>query len=254
MSLEIILMGFLVGGLVGMTGVGGASILTPILVFLGINPAVAIGTDFAYNSITKLFGAVQHIRQKTVDFQLVKFLAIGSIPVAILANLLFYYFFSSHYHEDLIVLLLGYVLILVSVITLVQFFIRPNSINYWKMKSLKDKRHITIIAGMIIGAIVGITSVGSGSLFALFILYFYNLKSSEVVGTDITHAFLLVTLVGLLMAGLGHIDYFLVGNLLCGSIPGAIIGSKLTEKVPSNVLRFIIVTVILISGMTLILK
>ncbi|QGS69230.1 TSUP family transporter [Oceanobacillus sp. 143] len=76
-----------------MTGVGGASLLTPILVLLGINPVIAIGTDFAYNSITKLFGAIQHIRQKTVNFQLVKYLAIGSLPAAILANFLFYYFF-----------------------------------------------------------------------------------------------------------------------------------------------------------------
>jgi uncharacterized protein len=252
MSIEIILMGFLIGGLVGMTGVGGAALLTPILVLWGVNPAIAIGTDFAYNMITKLFGAIQHIRQKTVNFQLVKYLAIGSLPSAILANLLFYYFFSSYYNEELIVLLLGYVLVIVAIITLVQIFIIRNPVNRWKLKPLSEKRHVTIIAGVIIGAVVGITSVGSGSLFALFILYYFNIKSSELVGTDITHAFLLVSVVGLLMAGLGHIDYSLVGNLLCGSIPGALIGSKLTLKVPSNVMRIVIVVVILISGVKLI--
>lgn len=252
MSIEIILMGFFIGGLVGMTGVGGASLLTPILVIWGIHPAIAIGTDFAYNSITKLFGAIQHIRQKTVNFQIVKYLAMGSLPAAILANILFYNFFSGHKNEELIVLLLGYILVIVSIITLIQSFIITNSANHWKMKLLSKKRHVTIIAGVIIGAIVGITSVGSGSLFALFILYFYNIKSSELVGTDITHAFLLVSIVGILMAGGGHINFSLVGNLLCGSIPGAIIGSKLTEKVPSNIMRILIVGIILISGVKLI--
>ncbi|AXI10099.1 hypothetical protein CUC15_14685 [Oceanobacillus zhaokaii] len=252
MSIDMILIGFLVGSLVGMTGVGGASLLTPILVLLGINPVIAIGTDFAYNSITKLFGAIQHIRQKTVNFQLVKYLAIGSLPAAILANFLFYYFFSSYYNEALIILLLGLVLVIVSIITLVQIFIIRTPVNRWKLKPLSEKRHITIIAGVIIGAIVGVTSIGAGSLFALFILYFYNLKSSELVGTDITHAFLLVSIVGILMAGLGHIDYILVGNLLCGSIPGALIGSKLTDKIPSNVMRIVILVIILISGISLI--
>ncbi|MDQ0218923.1 sulfite exporter TauE/SafE family protein [Peribacillus cavernae] len=252
MSIEIILMGLLVGGLVGMTGVGGASLLTPILVFWGINPAIAIGTDFAYNTITKLFGAVQHIRQKTVNFQLVKHLAIGSLPAAIIANIVFYSLLSNHYNEKFIVLLLGYVLIIVSIISLIQLIFVPNPVNQWKAKTLREKRFITILAGVVIGAIVGVTSVGSGSLFALFILYFYNVKSSELVGTDITHAFLLVLVSGLLMARLGNIDYVLVGNLVCGSIPGAIIGSKLTKKIPHFAMRILIVAIILCSGIALV--
>ncbi|PGZ96527.1 hypothetical protein COE51_17100 [Bacillus pseudomycoides] len=252
MSIEFVFIGLLVGWLVGMTGVGGASLLTPLLIFMGIHPTIAIGTDFAYNSITKMVGAIQHIRQKTVHFQLVKYLAIGSIPSAVTANIVFYLFLADYYNKEFVMLLLGSILMIVSIITLIQMTFGRHSVNRWKEKPLEEKRHLTILAGVIIGAIVGVTSVGSGSLFALFILYVYNMKSSELVGTDVTHAFLLTSISGLLMAGFGHIDYLLVGNLLCGSIPGAIIGSKLTTKVPSKYIRIVMIVIIFISGMKLV--
>ncbi len=252
LSIEYIIIGFLVGGLVGMTGVGGASILTPALIFFGIHPTMAIGTDFAYNTVTKMFAAFQHIRQKTVDFKLVKYLAMGSIPAAVIANIVFYMLLSNYYNENLTMLLLGIVLAAVSLITLVQLGFGGEINSPWKSKSMLEKRHITIIAGLIIGAIVGITSVGAGSLFALFILYFYNLKSSEVVGTDIVHAFILVSATGLLMAGYGHVDYALTGNLLIGSIPGTLMGSRLVNKVSPLFIRLFIVIIILISGIKLI--
>ncbi|WP_409305797.1 sulfite exporter TauE/SafE family protein [Peribacillus sp. SCS-155] len=254
MDIEIMVMGFGVGCLVGMTGVGGASLLTPILVLWGINPAIAIGTDFAYNTVTKLFSSIQHIRQRTVNFQLVKYLAFGSLPAAITANIVFYSLLSKRYDEDVIVLVLGFVLTIVSLISLFQFILVPNPTNPFKLKPLSEKRVFTIAAGILIGAIVGVTSIGSGSLFALLILYFYNIRSSELVGTDITHAFLLVFVSGLLMAGMGHIDFPLTGNLLCGSVPGAIIGSKLSTKIPQKVMRILFVSIILISGITLVSK
>ncbi len=251
LSIEFIIIGFLVGGLVGLTGVGGASLLTPFLIFFGIQPVIAIGTDFAYNTITKLFGSIQHIKQKTVNFQLLKYLAIGSIPGGVIANIIFYFFLSEYYNERLILFLLGSILIVVSAISLTQLIFFKDISNHWKNKSSKEKRNITILSGLIIGAVVGITSVGAGSLFALFILYFYNLKSSEVVGTDVVHAFFLVLFTGILMAIYGHIDYYLTINLLCGSIPGAIIGSKLTKRVPSFFLRILIVIIIFVSGFKL---
>lgn len=253
MSIEYILIGLLVGLLVGMTGVGGASLLTPILVLMGVQPTIAIGTDFAYNSITKIAGAAQHIRQRTVNFQLVKYLAIGSLPSGFIAIILFYYFLSNYYQDDFILLLLGWVQIIVSVLSLVQMSLKCNPLNRLKNKPLEEKRHIIIICGVIIGAIVGITSVGAGSLFTLFMLHVYNLETSELVGTDITHAFFLTFISGLLMASFGHINYILVGNLLCGSIPGAIIGSKLTIKINPTYMRLIIILVILISGIKLVL-
>ncbi|MDQ0200823.1 sulfite exporter TauE/SafE family protein [Neobacillus ginsengisoli] len=254
MNTELILFGFLVGGLVGFTGVGGASLLTPILIFMGFHPTIAIGTDFAYNAITKLFGAFQHIKQKTVNFQIIKYLAIGSIPGGVLANYIFYSFLSDYYSDRVLIIFLSVVLIVVSVTALIHLVMNGKIQNPWKTKSIEEKKYITIIAGLIMGAIVGVTSVGAGSLFSLFILYFFNLKTSEIVGTDIVHAFFLVFATGLLMAGYGHIDYVLTGNLLAGSIPGAIIGSKLTKKVPSLLVRILMLMIILFSGIKLIIN
>ena len=123
MSIGIVLMGLLIGFLVGLTGVGGAALLTPVLILLGINPAIAVGTDLAYNSITKFFGSIQHWRQKTINFKLVKYLALGSIPSAICAVgtlHLFDSFFNNQ--EQVIKHALGYVLILVALVTLIKTF------------------------------------------------------------------------------------------------------------------------------------
>ncbi|WP_191560583.1 sulfite exporter TauE/SafE family protein [Metabacillus idriensis] len=248
MSLDIVFMGFLVGGLVGLTGVGGAALLTPLLIFLGINPAIAIGTDFVYNSITKFTAAVQHFRQKTVDFQLVSTLASGSIPSAILANIIFFYFLKDQFNEQLILVFLGAILMIVSLVMLFQLLIKQEEDNAWKKKSMNKKRAVTVMAGIGIGAVVGVTSVGSGSLVALFILYFFNLKASKVVGTDITHSFLIVTVLGIMMIGYGHIDYGLVLNLVLGSIPGTIIGSRLSKKANAAIVRILIIFFILISS------
>ncbi|MFD1038937.1 sulfite exporter TauE/SafE family protein [Virgibacillus byunsanensis] len=252
MVLEFIVIGFVIGGLVGLTGVGGASLLTPILIFMGVQPSIAIGTDFLYNSATKVVATYQHIRQKTVKFTLVKYMAIGSLPAAIVANVLFYTFLVNYYNEELILDLLGFVLITISLITFVQI-VSKKTTNRWKQKSFQEKKRVTILAGFIIGAMVGLTSVGAGSLFALFMLYFFNIKSSELVGTDITHAFLLTFITAILMAGFGNINYLLAINLLIGSIPGTIIGSKLTLNIPPNYIRICIVVIILFSGFKLIL-
>ncbi|MDF0727409.1 sulfite exporter TauE/SafE family protein [Cytobacillus sp. S13-E01] len=254
MSIGILLMGLFVGFLVGLTGVGGAALLTPFLILLGINPVVAVGTDFVYNSITKFFGSVQHFRQKTINLKLVKYLAIGSVPSAIIAVTLLMYFGGSQYLQgEIIKLTLGYVLIFVAIATIMKtLFGDRYKKNSYIEKSLEQKIPITIMLGALLGFIVGLTSVGSGSLFALAMLYLYSLKASELVGTDIAHAFILVTVSGIFHIGLGNVDFMLVANLLIGSIPGVIIGSTLSAKVPVKPLRTIIGIIILMSGIKLI--
>jgi len=254
MSLAIILMGLLVGFLVGLTGVGGAALLTPVLILIGINPTVAVGTDLAYNSITKFFGSVQHWRQKTINTTLVKYLAIGSIPSAALAVGLLHLFDTFfHNQEDIIKHALGYVLILVALTTLVKTFMKDKyQTNSIQMKPLLEKRALTITIGAVLGFIVGLTSIGSGSLFAIMMLFLYKLTPAELVGTDIAHAFLLVTAAGILHAGIGNVDYLLTFNLLLGSIPGVLIGSTLSSKLPAKPLRAILAIVILFSGLKLI--
>jgi uncharacterized protein len=252
-NVEFIILGFIVGVLIGLAGVGGASILTPSLIFMGIPPVIAIGTDFLYNSITKAFGTLQHLKQKTVDIRLVKYFSIGSLPAAIISNFLFHFYLSIYYNESLILLILGIVLVSISLITLIQIVFSFELISTWKNKEFKDKKTLVIVTGIILGVIVGITSVGAGSLFALFLLYFFNLKSSVLVGTDITHAFILTTIPGILMAFYGYIDFCLLLLLLSGSIPGTIIGSKLTLKLSSRFIRLSILIIIFFTGLRLII-
>ncbi|WP_223596640.1 sulfite exporter TauE/SafE family protein [Neobacillus bataviensis] len=251
MSIGIILMGLFVGFLVGLTGVGGASLLTPLLILMGINPSIAVGTDLVYNSITKLFGAFQHWRQKTVNVQMVKYLALGSIPSAVVAIVIFRYFESYSHNQELIIRhALGYILILVSLATIIRTFFEKNlPPNRWQLKPLQEKKGLTILIGSILGFIVGLTSLGSGSLFAVAMIYLYRMTTSEMVGTDITHAFLLVSVAGLLHMGYGNVNYMLVANLLLGSIPGVIMGSTISTKIPARPLRTIVAVLIFVSGL-----
>lgn len=254
MSIGIILMGLLIGFMVGLTGVGGAALLTPVLILLGINPAIAVGTDLAYNSITKFFGSFQHWRQKTINLKLIKYLAIGSVPSAIAAVGMLHLFNSFfHNQEQIIKHALGYVLILVALTTFIKTFVKKKlEWNRLQLKPVHEKRTLTILIGAILGFLVGLTSIGSGSLFALAMLYLYRLRPSELVGTDIAHAFFLVTAAGLMHAGIGNVDYLLMINLLLGSIPGVFIGSTLSAKIPAKPLRAIMAIMILFSGLKLI--
>jgi uncharacterized membrane protein YfcA len=248
------LMGLAVGVLVGLTGVGGAALLTPLLIAMGINPTIAVGTDLVYNSITKLFGFAQHWKQKTINVNMVKYLALGSIPSATVAIGTLHLFPAFHQHQEKIIThALGYVLMIVAISIIIRVFfdkkIRPNR---WQMQPFEKKKTLTIIVGVVFGFIVGLTSIGSGSLFAIAMLYLYRMKSSELVGTDIAHAFLLVTVAGILNASFGSVDYMLTANLLIGSIPGVIIGSKLSTRVAAKPLQTVMATIILFSGMKLI--
>lgn len=253
MSIGMIIMGLLVGFLVGLTGVGGAALLTPVLVLMGINPSIAVGTDLAYNSITKLFGSLQHWKQRTIDFKLVKYMAMGSVPSAITAVVILQIFDSFfHNQEDIIKHALGYMLILVASITLLKtFFMNKFTWKDLQSKSEEEKRRMTVLIGAILGFLVGLTSIGSGSLFALAMLFLYKMRTSVLVGTDIAHAFLLVTVAGLMYAQFGNVDYLLMANLLLGSVPGVVLGSSLSSKFPARPLRAIMATIILISGITM---
>jgi len=252
LELEIVVMGFLVGGLVGLTGVGGAALLTPVLMLIGISPSVAVATDLFYNSVTKLFGSIQHIRQRTIDLTLTKYLAIGSVPSAIGAVLLVQAYPPLAAHQDAIMKhALGVVLIIVALATIVKQFFTKLGSNRWQDMPTESKKGLTIAVGAALGFVVGLTSIGSGSLFALAMIYLYRLKAAQLVGTDILHAFLLVTAAGSIHAIYGNIDYLLAANLLVGSVPGVVLGSRLSAKVPGRPLRTVMATLILISGLKL---
>ncbi|KLA27068.1 sulfite exporter TauE/SafE family protein [Bacillus cereus] len=255
MGISIIIMGFIVGGLVGITGIGGAALLTPFLLTLGISPSIAVGTDLVYNTITKMFGISQHWRQKTIDFKLVRYLAIGSIPSAVIAIGLIHFLPIFHQsREEIIKYILGYVLTFAAISIFINtFFYNESTQNFFQKQTIEEKKSLTIFIGAIFGFIVGLTSVGSGSLFAIAIIYLYQLKPSELVGTDITHAFLLVTVASLININLGNVDYSLVINLLIGSIPGVMLGSKLSTKIPVKPLQIFLAIIIFISGLKLVI-
>lgn len=253
MDWGISLLGMMVGFLVGLTGVGGAALLTPILVLVGINPTLAVGTDLFYNSITKLFGTIQHYRQKTIDFRLVLYFAAGSIPGAVISVVALHQFEALYHNQEQIVrTALGVMLIVVAMLTIAKLlFNRNDKENRWQAKPFEQKRWLTVAIGFVLGFVVGLTSIGSGSLFAIALLYLYRITSAKLVGTDIAHALLLVTAAGLLHASYGNVDFGLAFQLLIGSIPGVWVGSALSAKVPTRPLRAIMATLILLSGFKL---
>lgn len=248
------LVGFMVGLLVGLTGVGGAALLTPVMLWMGVSPTMAVGTDLFYNSVTKLFGTLQHWRQKTVNWKLTLYLAAGSVPGAVAAVMLLNVFAAFfHNHESVLRTILGVMLVVAAAAILFRLFgaKKQTQDNRWQQKPLEEKKGLTVSIGFVLGFLVGLTSIGSGSLFALALLYLYRLKSSDVVGTDIAHAFFLVTAAGLLHAGLGNVNFGLAFNLLIGSVPGVLIGSRLSSAVPTKPLRAAVAALILLSGISL---
>lgn len=255
MDFGLIIIGLVVGFLVGLTGVGGAALLTPILIFIGFNPSIAVGTDLVYNSITKLFGAWQHLRQKTVQLKIAFLFAAGSIPGAVLAVFSLHWFDFYFGGADIIIKkALGIVLIIIPFAMILGWYLKKDkeSLNRWQVKDIKEKRFVIIFIGFVLGSVVGLTSIGSGSLFALALMYFFHIQGKDVVGTDIFHALLLVTAAGLVNVQFGNVNFPVVFQLLCGSIPGVLIGSRLSTKVPTFYLRVIISILIMLSGIKLI--
>ena len=248
--------GFLVGMLVGLTGVGGGSLMTPLLVLLfNFHPATAVGTDLLYASVTKTVGTFVHGKQSTVNWRIVGRLALGSLPAAAITILMLATFGSLNKHtSDVLGELLGASLILTSV----SIFLRPQILAWAepRMRGFSDSTiaRLTVLTGIILGVLVSITSVGAGALGVTALLMLYpRLPMARIAGSDIAHAVPLT-----LLAGLGHlwiapIDFNLLFALLIGSIPGIIIGSLLGTRASDSVLRPILAATLLIVGVRLLL-
>lgn len=244
------LLGFVVGFLVGLTGIGGGSLMTPLLILVGgVRPFVAVGTDLAYAAITKAVGAAVHCRQRTVDYTIAWHLAIGSIPAA-LAGVAFIVWVKGGTEngalDRFIARAVAVALILVASNLLLQPFQRRDPEGVKGRPSLKRQKTLTVLAGAAIGLLVGLTSVGSGALIAAALVVLYpHLPLSRIVGTDVFHAAFLVAAAGLAHFGLGSVDVGLLGQLLIGSLPGVWWGSRLAVTVPDKALRPILATLLL---------
>jgi hypothetical protein len=236
------LAGFVVGICVGLTGVGGGALMTPILVMgFGIPTALAVGTDLIYAAITKASGVWFHGRKGSIRWRLVGYLALGSLPATIITVLLLDYLQPSGDHERLITAALSVTLIFTSLVLLLKERIARSLENGNSRTAAWIRLHRTrllILLGALLGVLVTLSSVGAGALTAaiLFLLY-PRMPAIAVVGTDLAHAVPLAALGGLGHLQLGNVDLTLLGSLLLGSIPGTALGSQLGIHLPERMLR-----------------
>lgn len=248
------LSGFIVGLIVGVTGVGGGSLMTPLLVLMfGVSPATAVGTDLLYASLTKSLGAWVHGRRGTVDWQVVGLLSLGSLPAAIFTiALLKYLALDEATLRSLVTSVLSVALLLTATALLTQNWIRKIALHEDGTVYELHHRHLaaaTIITGALIGILVTISSVGAGALGMVALLFLYPRHATvKLVGTDIAHAVPLTAVAGMGHIALGTVDFVLLGGLLLGSLPGIYIGSHLSAKVPEKVLRPLLATMLLLIG------
>ena len=241
-------MSFGVGLLIGLTSMGGAALMAPFLILvLGVRPVTAVGTDLVYGAITKITGAVFHFRHGTVDMPVVKKLATGSIPGGLLGSALVILLpHITHQAEAYIQKAIGTLLVLVAIVLVARMLLPGSNLSAKQINSLRERG--TVIWGAIVGFCVGATSVGSGSLLAPFLMLLYPSKSSKVVGTDIVHAAVLVSVTGLAHAGASGVEWRLVPTLLAGSIPGVLLGSRLAVAIPPRPLRTVLAGLLLVTG------
>lgn len=248
------LSGLLVGFIVGLTGVGGGSLMTPLLILgFGISPATAVGTDLLYASLTKAGGVWVHGRRGTVDWKLVGRLAIGSLPAALLTVLgLNALGVESQIFSGLITSTLGVALILTALALLFRHQLTNlGSSRFSSLAAWRD-RHVvsaTITTGIVLGILVTITSVGAGALgmVALIVLYPRS-PTINLVGSDIAHAVPLTLIAGIGHAYLGTVDFGLLGSLLLGSLPGIYLGSHIGGQIPERILRPTLATILVVIG------
>lgn len=249
------LAGLLVGLLVGITGVGGGSLMTPLLVLLfGFHPATAVGTDLLYASVTKTVGTAVHGTRKTVDWGIVGALACGSVPAAVATLLVMSRIGALEANAaDVLNLLLGVALL----ITGVSILFRPWILR-WAGPRLDnvDPQRITrwtVVLGAILGVLVSVTSVGAGALGTTALLILYpKLPIARIAGSDIAHAVPLTLIAGIGHWMMGAVDFGLMLSLLVGSIPGIIIGSLLSSRSSDSLLRLILAVTLLVVGIRLI--
>ena len=260
MDFGFIISGFLVGLLVGVTGVGGGSLMTPLLVFLfGFKPVVAVGTDLLFAAITKTGGVfVHHGNHKSVEWRIVGLLAAGSLPASITTL-----FVLNHFAKigkeitHVITFSLGIALILTALALI--FRAQLQKAGKSSEEHVPGRFHhlqapATVVIGLVLGSLVTLSSVGAGALGTVALLFLYpRLSTLKVVGTDLAHAIPLTAVAGFGHWQLGHVDFTLLGSLLVGSLPGIWIGSHLSAKIPEKFLRPVLAGVLMLIGFKFVL-
>ena len=253
----IISAGLLMGLLVGLTGMGGGALMTPFLIFIGVRPTVAVGTDLFQMMFTKSFGAWQHHRQGSVNYRVVLPLIAGSLPGAMAGVVLLRVMEDSFgiSADVFLTRMLGAVLTLAGVALFIRLFM---SRWLWKRAQPREdeaprggKFLMLSAVGALLGLLVGLTSVGSGTLFIVMMVALLRMSMRHIVGTDVAHSALLTAGAGLLHLGFGNVDLALAANILIGSVPGVIVGSRMTVRIPERGLRAAVAIALMSVGLKL---
>ncbi|WP_407175740.1 sulfite exporter TauE/SafE family protein [Bradyrhizobium sp. STM 3562] len=241
--------GFGVGLLVGMTGVGGGSLMTPLLILLfGVHPSIAVGTDLLYAAATKTGGSVVHGWSRTVHWSAVSRLCCGSIPASVLTLFVSWKLdLGSDVERSLVNLVLSAALLL----TAGSAILRPWIVNRYRPRAMQVDTRVTTIATVLLGAVLGvlvsISSVGAGAVGVTALLLLYpRLPMATIIGSDIVHAVPLTLVAGAGHWAVGAVDWHLMGVLLMGSLPGIVVGSYSAARIPETALRFALATVLII--------
>ena len=259
MDPAIIFFGLGIGVLVGMTGMGGGSLMTPLLILIfGIQPTTAIGTDIFYSAVTKTVGGWRHLRMKTVNLELVKWLALGSVPAAV-TGVAIVSVLKGHIGEDrldsLVYAVLGGTLLMVGIITLTRALILRNLVDERDRFEVERRHKVAAVAiGATTGLVIGVTSAGSGTVIAILLIAVYRLSPKRVVGTDVFHAAILLWAAGIAHWVGGNVDMTLAANILIGSVPGVVIGAALSDRAPQGFIRTALGVVLVGSGIVTIQK
>lgn len=260
MELVFIAAGALVGFIIGLTGVGGGSLMTPILVLgFGISPVIAVGTDLLYAALTKCSGVYFHQKNRTVDWKVVMLLGSGSVPCSLLTIIILNQLKKQGInYDDIILVTLGAMLILTALIIMIKArllaFVHAKHQDGFVVRTIKRFRcQITVLSGCLLGCVVTISSVGAGAIgSAILFLLYPRKKSVGVVGTDLAHAVPLTAIAGLGHMHTGSVDFFLLAGLLMGGVPAIYLGSMVGKKLPDNILRPLIAIFLLGMGIKLV--
>jgi len=238
----LIFSGFLVGLMLGLTGVGGGALMTPLLlVFFGVSPTTAVGTDLWFAAITKIVAGKIHHSQGLIDWKVLHYLWAGSLPSSLLVLTLLKLGFIST-NASILKPAIGIAILITAISLLLQKQLHAIG-RFIRLQHSAQFKHwqpiLTIFAGIVLGGLVTLTSIGAGALGVVILSYLYPLRltPSRLVATDIVHAIPLTLFAGIGHLFIGHVDAGLLGWLLCGSIPGVAIGAKLSGKLPQRIIK-----------------
>lgn len=253
----LVFAGLFVGFIVGLTGVGGGSLMTPILLWFGISPTTAVGTDLLYSALTKAGGIYVHNKKRNINWNITGWLSLGSIPAALLTLWVLHILHTDTTAlNSIIKYSLGWALLFTSVAIIfkkkILIFSQRHSGDKFHRES-KTQNFLTVAIGVLLGVTVTLTSIGAGALGTVTLFFLYPLlPTQKLVGTEIAHAVPLTLVAGLGHATMGFLDITILGQLLMGSLPGIYIGSMLSGKVPDLLLRNAIAIMLFFVGFKLI--